>query len=435
METQIPQLCLLGSLESQLDSTNGKVARHTLGNLKMLPIWVAPEHLVSTARFVLNGHRLAFVPVVENSRLLGCVTAEALQRALPDALVGSLIEPVEFVLDGATDVRTAAATFVAEDLSLVAVAEEGKFLGLLSATTLLRELNQSWDPLTELPWPETLRDWGITQLVEGREITLLCLDLNDFRLFNRRFGHAEGDRLLQALAQVISTVLDPKRDVLVRFAGDEFMVGSLRPHDEAVLLSGQIRDMTAELEGFINVPSLSIGISGGKRTREREHTHFAAMYDNLVKLAQVDCQAHKRIRPNVVMQPAEGEGSSRANEFEVMAVSQHTEPQPMTQVIIRVGSRVLGGVDGSADPDLSVAIAAARALESWSRDLRFEVDSVNGFDDPDGGHLMSVSGLVTLHGEPIRFAGGAKFENDRGRAIAEALLDGFARSSAASQDR
>lgn len=56
----------------------------------------------------------------------------------------------------------------------------------------------------------------------GRHI-LLVIDINDFRDFNTRYGHAGGDRVLQHVAELIGTCLRGD-DHAYRFAGDEFCV-------------------------------------------------------------------------------------------------------------------------------------------------------------------------------------------------------------------
>lgn len=55
------------------------------------------------------------------------------------------------------------------------------------------------------------------------EVSLLVLDLNDFKDINDTFGHHIGDRALREVAQVLRAVIRPY-DICVRYAGDEFIV-------------------------------------------------------------------------------------------------------------------------------------------------------------------------------------------------------------------
>jgi hypothetical protein len=186
-----------------------------------------------------------------------------------------------------------------------------------------------------------------------------------------------------------------------------------------------------ELKDLHEPVSFSVGLAGGKRSHDRGPTHYAAMFDSLVKLAQTDCQAHKRLKPSVISGAglsARPAASDRPEEFEVISVVQHLEPQPLTQAIVRVGSRIVGGVDGGVDLDLAVANATARALESWSRSVVIVVEAVQRFDDAGGSHLVSVSGSLSMGSEATRIAGSARYDVEPLTAIAEAVLDAFART-------
>lgn len=55
------------------------------------------------------------------------------------------------------------------------------------------------------------------------ELSLLVLDIDSFKEFNDRFGHIEGDRILNEIASRLQGQLRD-HDLLARYAGDEFVV-------------------------------------------------------------------------------------------------------------------------------------------------------------------------------------------------------------------
>jgi diguanylate cyclase (GGDEF)-like protein len=57
----------------------------------------------------------------------------------------------------------------------------------------------------------------------GHPLTVLLLDLNDFKQINDRYGHAAGDAVLRAFAERLNGVIRAS-DLAVRMGGDEFMV-------------------------------------------------------------------------------------------------------------------------------------------------------------------------------------------------------------------
>jgi diguanylate cyclase (GGDEF)-like protein len=58
---------------------------------------------------------------------------------------------------------------------------------------------------------------------DGGDLTLLLLDLDDFKRVNDDFSHAIGDEVLRAVAQVLRRTTRPT-DVCARFGGEEFVV-------------------------------------------------------------------------------------------------------------------------------------------------------------------------------------------------------------------
>ena len=108
-----------------------------------------------------------------------------------------------------------------------------------------------FDKLTPLNTADYLRRQLQQSLVEARTeqqpLSLVILDLDDFSQINRLHGHAEGDRVLQALTQLLLLNLR-HRDLLCRLAGDRFVV--LLPNTgarEAQLLADELRLAVAHL--------------------------------------------------------------------------------------------------------------------------------------------------------------------------------------------
>ena len=59
--------------------------------------------------------------------------------------------------------------------------------------------------------------------VSGRQIAVIFIDLDDFKLVNDRFGHSTGDGLVRGVAQRLNSVIRGG-DVVARLGGDEFAV-------------------------------------------------------------------------------------------------------------------------------------------------------------------------------------------------------------------
>jgi diguanylate cyclase (GGDEF)-like protein len=83
------------------------------------------------------------------------------------------------------------------------------------------------DPLTTLPNTRFMVNHLARELARAErnqsEVSVLVMDLNDFKEINDSFGHHVGDRALREVAQVLRGAIRPY-DVCVRYAGDEFIV-------------------------------------------------------------------------------------------------------------------------------------------------------------------------------------------------------------------
>jgi diguanylate cyclase (GGDEF)-like protein/putative nucleotidyltransferase with HDIG domain len=83
------------------------------------------------------------------------------------------------------------------------------------------------DPLTGLPNTRFMANHLARELSRAErgstEVSLIVMDLDDFKDINDGFGHQVGDRALREVATVLRGVIRPY-DVCVRYAGDEFIV-------------------------------------------------------------------------------------------------------------------------------------------------------------------------------------------------------------------
>ena len=83
------------------------------------------------------------------------------------------------------------------------------------------------DPLTGLPnarfmFAHLARELARAARLES-EVSVLVMDIDEFKSINDRFGHPVGDRALRDVAQVMRAAIRPY-DSCVRYAGDEFVI-------------------------------------------------------------------------------------------------------------------------------------------------------------------------------------------------------------------
>ena len=125
------------------------------------------------------------------------------------------------------------------------------------------------DPLTGLAnrrcWDETLaREFERSRRQDGSLAIILC-DLDRLKDVNDRFGHATGDRVLKATADVLAERVRAS-DLAARLGGDEFAVlcPDTEPED-ASRLAEELRARLAELSSSgeaLPEVTVSIGVTG-----------------------------------------------------------------------------------------------------------------------------------------------------------------------------
>jgi len=79
-------------------------------------------------------------------------------------------------------------------------------------------------------------------------LTLLMMDVDNFKRINDNYGHECGDRVIKVIADTLSDCIR-ETDTLVRYGGDEFIILlSNTPSEGAHQISEYIRDTLANLE-------------------------------------------------------------------------------------------------------------------------------------------------------------------------------------------
>jgi diguanylate cyclase (GGDEF)-like protein len=81
----------------------------------------------------------------------------------------------------------------------------------------------------------------------NRPVSVLMIDIDDFKPFNDRFGHPRGDMLLQRLAAVLKRSTRERIDVVARYGGEEFVI--VLPDTEPVGASLAADRLRANVEG------------------------------------------------------------------------------------------------------------------------------------------------------------------------------------------
>lgn len=135
----------------------------------------------------------------------------------------------------------------------------------------------------------------------SQPLTVIFVDLDDFKAVNDRFGHEEGDRVLRHAANTIRSLLR-QSDALVRWGGEEFLI--LMPDtriDGAMIAVERMRraGFGKRPDGILQTASIGIA---------EQSTDRPADWEALVELADQRMYRAKQDGKNRVIGPGEGTG-------------------------------------------------------------------------------------------------------------------------------
>ena len=207
----------------------------------------------------------------------------------------------------------------AKGLERLLVMRDRKLLGILTQGTLAFALGQHFDPLTGLPRADLLRHHLESLLAQGKDPTLLFVDLDDFGRLNKENGHPFGDRVLKTLGQRLKGFAQDLGGEVYRYGGDEFAL--VFPHPRQALLPA-LPSLLSPLEVEGKRVGFSVGVAGGRRRQRRVSANPSATADDLLKLASL-ASTHAK-RQGSGWAPAE---ALKAKEGAPEGVSSPKEPQ------------------------------------------------------------------------------------------------------------
>ena len=91
-------------------------------------------------------------------------------------------------------------------------------------------------------------------------LSLLMFDLDNFKRYNDRYGHLEGDRVLRKVGEIVNRSIRSNVDSGYRYGGDEFAVLLIGASlDQALVIAERIRS-SMEQSGFQGI-TVSIGLT------------------------------------------------------------------------------------------------------------------------------------------------------------------------------
>ncbi len=156
----------------------------------------------------------------------------------------------------------------------------------------------TYDPLTNLPnrvvFTEQLSRMIKQAQSSQTSLSLMCIDLDEFKQVNESLGHVVGDKLLRAVAERLKLLVS-EQDLLARLGGDEFVIVtqlSSAPEQTELMADRLVQALAKPVQ--VGEKSLAVSASIGIAM----YPHDGMSHSDLLKHADRAMYAAKQIGRN-----------------------------------------------------------------------------------------------------------------------------------------
>lgn len=172
----------------------------------------------------------------------------------------------------------------------IIIVENMKYVGFLSAHSLLRVINEKnlaaardQNPLTKLPGNNLIHEYVSEALsATDQDVVLAYFDFDNFKPFNDKYGFRLGDRAILMFAELLAKALPRDTCFPAHVGGDDFFGGFMRMDFDAAMkiITDLVETFRRDVESFYD-----------DETRQRGHIVGQDRLGNVVKFPLMSVSA------------------------------------------------------------------------------------------------------------------------------------------------
>ncbi len=310
------------------------VSNYYIGNLCSQSVTVSPTDLAGDVfNYFLRNESMMGVTVLDDNRyVLGIMTRSGIESKMSGQYGYSLYSkrPIENIMDRGpliteADIsieivsKLAMARAQQKIYDMFVVTKDHRYLGVVTVKELLEQVmemevfnSRQLNPLTGLPGNLTIEKNFEKFISSKQPHTILYVDLDNFKAYNDTYGFANGDLVIQFVADLLRELV-PLNNFIGHIGGDDFIVildtydcedfantfisrfneGIRHFYNDPDLKKGYIKtkNRKGELEQF---PIMSVSIAGVNTRRRyfkniQELTEYASAVKKMCKLQWNSC--------------------------------------------------------------------------------------------------------------------------------------------------
>lgn len=196
---------------------------------------------------------------------------------------------------------------IKKNARLIAIAnqEQTKLHEQLKKANQRLQLISTIDEVTGIPnrrhLNNTLRREWTRCLREGKSLSLIIVDIDNFKLYNDNYGHLQGDKCLRKVAKALASELKRSSDFVGRFGGEEFAaILANTDYDNATKVAEQMRKCIEKMnivhEKSSTVPYITISLGAATITPTFNTSFLELLSTADQKLYQAKSQGRNQVR-------------------------------------------------------------------------------------------------------------------------------------------
>lgn len=239
-------------------------------------------------------------PVTDNGEIISVLTRSDLIKSHPNRIVLDAMSGSCKYIEADEPVWKAKELFEAEDIDMLLVTQGNKVTGVMTKSAVDVEISKHIDVLTGLYKSDYIMYKAHRHLEQGKEISIIFFDVNNFGYIDKEFGHTVGDNILKEIAKILKDNA-PEGTCLCRYGGDEFALLTDQCAENSEALAQDMLDKVKQHEFYGDISiSVSAGIAGGKRRNPREGNMYNTIA-SLINLASLSSTKAKKEKGNLVL--------------------------------------------------------------------------------------------------------------------------------------
>ncbi|MDB5055456.1 MAG: diguanylate cyclase protein [Bacilli bacterium] len=261
--------------------------------MKISDMMSTPVHSVSSGKSVkyvsnlMNELNIGSMIVVDDGIIVGITTSRNVRSSHPNRIIADAMTAEPFSISSDAFAWEALNVMEQHEIKRLLVEDDNNIVGIVTRETLKINLKELIDPMTGLYRAPYIQTIGEDLLEKRISFYLFFIDLNNFGEINKMYGHPVGDDIIQGFADRLRS-LTAEEDFLCRYAGDEFVIITLREDSVHTLLQSLAQDVT--------INDIQVSAAVGWIDENKETDFFSIKFRDMLSKVSLMSSSNKRIK-------------------------------------------------------------------------------------------------------------------------------------------